>query len=143
MARELETLFSSKARVEILRLFLLHPERRYYQREIERETGQSIRTVQREVQRLVDAGLLERSAEGNRVLFGLDPAFSLLTELQALFGAPAVSERDRGRATLGKAAAPQPASAEPAFDWMKPRSGPTPPPALRKRQIESEWDRSY
>lgn len=143
MAEELETLFSSKARVEILRLFLLHPERRYYQREIERETGQSIRTVQREVQRLMDAGLLERSAEGNRVLFGVDPAFSLLAELQALFGASAVPEMDRERLALGKPVAPWSASAEPAFDWMKPRSGPPPPPALRRRQIESEWDRSY
>jgi DNA-binding NarL/FixJ family response regulator len=40
-------LFSSLARVEILRLFLLHPDRQFYQRQIERETGQPIRAVQR------------------------------------------------------------------------------------------------
>ncbi len=143
MSGELETLFSSAARVEILRLFLLHPEQQFYQREIERETGQPIRAVQREVQRLVDIGLLGRAAEGNRVLFGINRAFPLLAELQALFQGPGAPAKERRQVGSGKAAAPQSAPGEPGFDWMESRPGPPLPSALRKRQIESEWDRSY
>ncbi|MFN2220046.1 MAG: hypothetical protein ACK2UA_15670, partial [Anaerolineae bacterium] len=67
MLSNLEILFSSAARVQMLQLFLLHPESQFYQREIERETGQPIRAVQREVKRLEEIGLLTRSTEGNRV----------------------------------------------------------------------------
>ena len=52
MSANLEVLFSSTARVQILRLFLLN-RAKFYQREIERQTGQPIRAVQREVERLV------------------------------------------------------------------------------------------
>jgi DNA-binding transcriptional ArsR family regulator len=68
----LETLFSSTARVQILDLFLQNPGSQFYQREIERQTGQPIRAVQREVERLEGVGLLRRSAEGNRVFYTLD-----------------------------------------------------------------------
>ena len=73
MSANLEDLFSSAARVQILALFLQNPDSQFYQREIERETGQPIRAVQREVERLEGAGLLLRSAEGNRVFYRLKP----------------------------------------------------------------------
>ena len=95
------------------------------------------------VQRLVDIGLLRRAAEGNRVLFGINRAFPLLAELQALFQGPGASAKVRRQVGSGRAAALQAAAVEPDFDWMEPRSGPPLPSALRKRQIESEWDRSY
>jgi predicted transcriptional regulator len=75
MTSDLEVLFSSVARVEVLGLFLAHPDSRFYQREIERETGQPIRAVQREVKRLQEIDLLVRSEEGNRVFYGLVSAF--------------------------------------------------------------------
>ena len=69
MPEILEVLFSSTARVQVLQLFLLNPERSFYQREIERETGQPLRAVQREVTRLAEIDLLSRSTEGNRVFY--------------------------------------------------------------------------
>jgi predicted nucleotidyltransferase len=80
----LELLFSSSARVKILTLFLLNPESRFYQREIEGLTGLPIRAVQREVQRLVSLGLLQGTAEGNRVYYQVDRGFFLFPELKSM-----------------------------------------------------------
>ena len=85
MSASLEILFSSTARVQVLRLFLLNPEERYYQREIERQSGQPIRAVQREVERLEETGLLVRIPEGQRVFYCLNRDHPLLAELTALF----------------------------------------------------------
>ena len=80
----LELLFSSSARVKILTLFLLNPESRFYQREIEGLTSLPIRAVQREVERLETLGLLKRTAEGNRVYYQVDREFFLFPELKSM-----------------------------------------------------------
>jgi len=49
----IDKLFSSKARVDILKLFFFNPENSFYQRQISKLTGHSIRAVQREVAKLV------------------------------------------------------------------------------------------
>jgi len=80
----LELLVSSSARVKILTLFLLNPESRFYQREIEGLTGLPIRAVQREVERLETIGLLQRTVEGNRVYYQVDREFFLFPELKSM-----------------------------------------------------------
>ncbi|MBL7184596.1 MAG: nucleotidyltransferase domain-containing protein [Anaerolineae bacterium] len=80
----LELLFSSSARVKILTLFLLNPESRFYQREIESLIGLPIRAVQREVERLKSLGLLQRTVEGNRVYYQVDREFFLFPELKSM-----------------------------------------------------------
>jgi len=80
----LELLFSSSARVKILTLFLLNPESRFYQREIEGLTGLPIRAVQREVERLETLGLLQRTVEGNRVYYQVERGFFLFPELRSM-----------------------------------------------------------
>lgn len=141
MSAILEALFSSTARVQVLHLFLLHPSSRFYQREIERETGQPIRAVQREVERLEEVGLLRREPEGNRVFYRLNPDFPLLAELTSLFrkadgveGIPSVVEDRRPPAPE---AVPQP------FPWMETLPVESLPPALRQRQVGGEWDQAY
>ena len=52
----LDELFSSKARIEILKLFIFNPKDRFYQRQISLETKQPIRAVQREVEKLEKIG---------------------------------------------------------------------------------------
>jgi hypothetical protein len=143
MLSEMETLFSSMARVKILSLFLLNPGSQYYQREIERETEQPIRAVQREVERLEAIGLLARSKEGNRVFYSVDPEFPLLGELTALFevatgSQSAVLEADRPVAT-----APEPWMVEQPFSWMETLPPPPLPAGLRKVQMDGEWDQAY
>lgn len=138
----LENLFSSTARVQVLSLFLKSPSSQFYQREIERETGQPIRAVQREVERLEEIELLLRSPEGNRVYYRLNPDFPLLAELQMLFrrasGAPTVEFADRIISVPR-----EPSVIRQPFAWMESPPAPTLPAALRKMQVEGEWDQAY
>jgi DNA-binding transcriptional ArsR family regulator len=141
MMSVLESLFSSAARVEILSLFLSHPESQFYQREIERETGQAIRAVQREVKRLQEIDLLIRSEEGNRVFYRLNPDSGLLDELIALFRKAAGAES--GKEYSVKVVPPEPASIRQPFDWIETLPVPELPAALRRIQVEGEWDQAY
>lgn len=80
----LKVLFSSKARVEVLKLFLLNPEQIFYQREIARQTHLPIRAVQREVSRLGKIGLLEESISGNRVYYKTNKNCPIYPELKSI-----------------------------------------------------------
>ncbi len=62
----LEELFGSRARVRILKIFLLNHDRDFYQREISTTTNLPIRAVQREMERLVRIGFIEKQIRGNR-----------------------------------------------------------------------------
>jgi len=143
MSTELEVLFSSAARIEVLRLFLLNPEQEYYQREIERETGQPIRAVQREVKRLAEIDLLVSSAEGNRVYYRLNPDFALVAELSALFHKAAGVEVAEGVGQIPHSVPPESASIPQPFAWIETPPAPALPAALRRVQVEGEWDRAY
>lgn len=81
----LENLFSSKARIEILKLFLFNPEKRYYQRQIATLTNQSIRGVQREVEKLKKIGLIEESLEGNRKYYKTNKSCPVFEDLKKIF----------------------------------------------------------
>lgn len=143
MLSDLEVLFSSTARVQVMRLFLLNPDRQYYQREIERETGQPIRAVQREVERLEGIDLLLRSEEGNRVFYRLNPDFPLLAELTALYRAAVGAGEGEAPAGYQPVPPPEPATIRQPFPWMETLPVPPLPAALRQIQVEGEWDRSY
>lgn len=64
----LETLFGSKTRAAVLRLFLDEPGRAFHLRELVRAVGGGISSVQAEVERLEALGVLtsERDARGRR-----------------------------------------------------------------------------
>jgi hypothetical protein len=128
--------------VQILRLFLLNPSSRYYQREIERETGQAIRAVQREVKRLAEIELLTSSAEGNRVFYRLNPDFALLPELTALFE-KATGQEAQATGVPGRTLAPEPSTIPQPFEWLETLPVAPLPGALRELQVEGEWDRAY
>jgi hypothetical protein len=142
MSAELEALFSSTARVEVLSLFLLNPGRQYYQREIERVTGQPIRAVQREVGRMEGIGLLLRRTEGNRVFYRLNADFALLSEVTALFEKATGTERS-GAAAPGGKVPPEPSEVEQPFAWLESPPVPATPERLKQIQVGGEWDRGY
>ncbi|MGD9316480.1 MAG: winged helix-turn-helix domain-containing protein [Anaerolineae bacterium] len=143
MLSQLEVLFSSVARVQILHLFLLNPDRQYYQREIERETGQPIRAVQREVGRLAEIDLLQRSEEGNRVFYRLNPEFRLLDELTSLFQAATGDPGSAAAAATERPIPPEPSTIQQPFPWIETSPVPPLPASLRRRQAEGEWDHAY
>ncbi len=84
MSSLLETLFSSKTRANLLVLLLTSPHRAFYQRELERILHVPIRAIQQEVSKLINLGLLETEASGNRVYLRVNTHFSLYTELKNL-----------------------------------------------------------
>jgi hypothetical protein len=143
MLSQLEVLFSSTARVQVLHLFLLNPDRQYYQREIERETGQPIRAVQREVGKLADIELLQRSEEGNRVFYRLNPEFPLLGALTSLFQTAAGAQGSESDVSIEHPLPPEPATIQQPFPWIETSPVPPLPPALRRRQVEGEWDQAF
>lgn len=81
----LEELFSSKARIEILKLFLFNPEKRYYQRQIASLSEQPIRGVQREIEKLKNIGLLDESIEGNRNYYKVNKNCPIYEDLKRIF----------------------------------------------------------
>lgn len=81
----LEKLFSSRARVEVLKLFLLNPDNSYYQRQISTITRKSIRGVQRELENLQKLSLIEKSIEGNRIYYKANRKCPIFEELKRIF----------------------------------------------------------
>lgn len=78
----IDKLFSSKARVEILKLFLFNSDSSFYQRQISNLTHQPIRGVQREVDKLNKIGLLEKSIQGNRVYYKINKRCPIVEDLK-------------------------------------------------------------
>ena len=80
----LEALFTSQARVEVLKLFFLSSSSRHYMREIATLTNQPIRAVQRELARLEEADILQSTKEGNRKYFQANRGSPVFSELRSL-----------------------------------------------------------
>ena len=81
----LNKLFSSKTRVEILKLFLFNTNNSFYQRQISNLTAQSIRGVQREVDKLNRIDLIERSIQGNRIYYKVNKKCPIVEDLKNIF----------------------------------------------------------
>lgn len=81
----LNKLFSSKTRVEILKLFLFNADGSFYQRQISNLTSQPIRGVQREVEKLNRIGLIVSSAQGNRIYYKLNQDCPIVQDLKNVF----------------------------------------------------------
>ena len=99
----LAALFTSGARIAILRIFMLDPQRSYYQRQLEAATGYGLRAVQRELERLAEVELLYRRMEGNRAYYHVDTEFPLFPELrQMILKTCDEPDRLRGEAALSE-----------------------------------------
>ena len=81
----LNELFSSRTRVEVLKLFLFNPDNSFYQRQISHLTNQPIRGVQRELEKLGRIGLLQKSIDGNRVYYRVNREHPIFEDLKNIF----------------------------------------------------------
>jgi DNA-binding transcriptional ArsR family regulator len=77
----LERLFTSRTRVKLLELFLLHPEREVHVREICRITGLNINAVRRELANLEELGLLRSRRAGNARFYTVNIVCPVYPEL--------------------------------------------------------------
>jgi len=78
----IDKLFSSKARVDILKLFFFNPENSFYQRQISKLTGHSIRAVQREVNKFENLGIIKKSIQGNRIYYKVNKNCPIFKDLK-------------------------------------------------------------
>jgi DNA-binding transcriptional ArsR family regulator len=92
----------STVRQKILALLTAEPPIRLHLREIQRRVGTSPGTASRELARLVDAGLVEREAEGIQVYFRAagTPYAAMMRSLLAM--APAINARPRAAIRTGR-----------------------------------------
>lgn len=94
---KLEQLFGSKTRARLLALFLQHPEQAYFVRELTRKIDAQLNSVRRELQNLVELGVLmervdepvlpgkARGLADKKKFYVANPDFMLFQDLKALF----------------------------------------------------------
>jgi predicted transcriptional regulator len=80
-----EQLFGSKTRVKLLSLFYNNPERPFYVREITRKIDEQINSVRRELQNLLNIGIVRSVSQGNRLYYEINPKYKFHNELQSIF----------------------------------------------------------
>lgn len=77
-------LFPAAYRRQVLALLLLHPERKLHVREISRLTGTTPGTMNKELSRLHEAGLLEREWVGNQLRYSANRSHQIYQELAGI-----------------------------------------------------------
>lgn len=80
----LDRLFSSKTRVEILRLLFSNPDGRYYVRQIARELGRDISGIKRELDNLEKANLLTSEKLGNLRYYAVNKSAAIFADLKSI-----------------------------------------------------------
>ncbi len=81
----LKSLFTSKTRVRLLKLFLLNPDADFYQRQIANKVCVPIRAVQRELENLLGVGIVASRVSGNRIYYSLNKRCPIREELKKIF----------------------------------------------------------
>lgn len=81
---DLSDLLISKVRVKMLGLFFSQSENMFYVREITRLIKEEINAVRRELDRLLEAGLLRSEQRANRLYYQLNKKYLYFQELQRM-----------------------------------------------------------
>jgi predicted nucleotidyltransferase len=84
MAAKISDLLFKDYRRRVLGLLLLHPDRAYHVREIARLTGTVAGTLHKELARLADAEILQKSMSGNQVLYQANRDGIIFEELASI-----------------------------------------------------------
>jgi len=80
----LSTLITSKARVELITWFITHPGKRFYYRQLIDILNASKQSIQNELARLENAGLLSSQKEGNIRFYWVNKDFILYPEIKSI-----------------------------------------------------------
>lgn len=78
----LKAFFTSKTKIKVLTLFLIHPEEQFYVRQIERKLKEPVTAVRRELTKLEEAGFLDSFRKGNLRYYQVNQKFPLYSELK-------------------------------------------------------------
>lgn len=74
----------SKTRVKLMELFFSNTSEMFYVREITRATKEEINAVRRELERMLEYGLVKVEQRGNRSYYSLNPRYVFFQELQQM-----------------------------------------------------------
>lgn len=77
----LQDFMISRVRVQIMELFFNQPSEMYFVREITRQTHEEINAVRRELDRMLEAGILKSEERGNRLYYFLNKNYTFYPEL--------------------------------------------------------------
>lgn len=77
----LDALITSKTRINLLLKFFINPATKGYLRELASQMGESTNAVRVELDRLVEAGYLEKSNTGNRVYYNANIRHPLYNDI--------------------------------------------------------------
>ena len=80
----LKKLFTSKARVKLLTLFLSNPEKEYFIRELTRKLDEQINSVRRELDNLKKIGLLSSKMKNRKKYYKVNEHFIIFNELRSI-----------------------------------------------------------
>jgi len=80
----IQTLISSKIRIEILRLLVMEPVSEFNINEISRQIGSTPRGVEKELKNLLSGGILKRNIIGNQHLYKLDENCPIIKEIKGI-----------------------------------------------------------
>lgn len=80
----LEALLGSEARAKVLLVLFTNLGKVFYQKQLESATKLPLRAIQRELEKLLQIGILYSWKEGNRTWYQVYPEHPLLKEIQAL-----------------------------------------------------------
>ena len=82
----LKSLFSSTARIKILRIFLLSEEgSEYFVRQLTRELDEQINSIRRELENLEKIGMLTSKTRDRKKYYKVNLLFPILSELRTIF----------------------------------------------------------
>src|SRR3989338_2632379 len=101
---ELKSIFVSKVIVKLLMVFFGNPKEIYYVRQLVRMTTEEINAIRRELENLLQFGLLLREQRGNRLYYFLNPKSLYFDDLLSVVckGSGLGAEIIRLRPKLGK-----------------------------------------
>jgi len=94
----LKPLFSSNARVKLLRVFLLSPDEEFFIRELTRKLDEQINSVRRELDNLKKIGLLKSRVRNRKKYYTVNKNFLIFTELRDIFIKAGSNDEHMGRA---------------------------------------------
>lgn len=83
--QDVASVLFGRARRLILGWLLGHPDESFFLRQIVRQTGLPVGSVQRELEALTASGLVTRTVQGRQVYFQADRSSPVFPELQSLF----------------------------------------------------------
>ena len=94
----LKPLFSSNARVKLLKAFLLNPDEEFFIRELTRKLDEQINSIRRELDNLKKIGLLKSRLRNRKKFYTVNKDFLIYSELRDIFIKASSNDEQMGRA---------------------------------------------